>query len=67
MSTGRGRGGLGEADAFVDRYENADCLVGVHRDQEVNSSKALTLDLRQVSLQGTESRAVLISRVQYAE
>lgn len=32
------------------RYENADCLVGVHRDQEVNSSKALTLDLRQVSL-----------------
>ncbi|KAJ9093054.1 hypothetical protein QFC21_006547 [Naganishia friedmannii] len=27
-------------------YEQSDCLVGVHRNQDVNSSKALTLDLR---------------------
>ncbi|KAJ9105029.1 hypothetical protein QFC19_003660 [Naganishia cerealis] len=28
-------------------YEQSDCLVGVHRNQDVNSSKTLTLDLRQ--------------------
>jgi hypothetical protein len=48
----RGWEGVGDADVGLNRYENADCLVGVHRDQEVNSSKALTLDLRQVSLRG---------------
>jgi hypothetical protein len=36
----------GYADA---RYEHADGLVGVYREQEDNTSKALTLDLRQVS------------------
>lgn len=34
------------------RYEQSDCLVGVHRNQDINSSKALTLDLRQVSWTG---------------
>lgn len=31
------------------RYEHADGLVGVYREQEENSSKTLTLDLRKVS------------------
>ena len=35
-----------EAD---DRYEHADGLVGVYREQEENSSKTLSLDLRKVS------------------
>jgi hypothetical protein len=32
-----------------DRYEHADGLVGVYREQEENSSKTLSLDLRKVS------------------
>jgi structural maintenance of chromosome 1 len=32
------------------RYEHADGLVGVYREQEENSSKTLSLDLRKVSL-----------------
>jgi len=35
-----------EADG---RYEHADGLVGVYREQEENSSKTLSLDLRKVS------------------
>jgi structural maintenance of chromosome 1 len=31
------------------RYEHADGLVGVYREQEENSSKTLSLDLRKVS------------------
>lgn len=38
-----------EADSS--RYENADGLVGVYRDQDENSSRSLTLDLRKVSFQ----------------
>jgi structural maintenance of chromosome 1 len=35
--------------AQTGRYENADGLVGVYRDQDENSSRSLTLDLRKVS------------------
>lgn len=49
------------------RYENAECLVGVHRDQEVNSSKALTLDLRQVRRVGEGILFGVNVCLQYAE
>ena len=32
------------------RYEHADGLVGVYREQEENSSKTLTLDLRKARI-----------------
>jgi hypothetical protein len=37
-------------DGADSRYEHADGLVGVYREQEENSSKTLSLDLRKVSL-----------------
>jgi hypothetical protein len=37
------------------RYEHADGLVGVYREQEENSSRTLTLDLRKVSSESISS------------
>lgn len=36
---------------WMNRYEKSNSLVGIFRDQEVNSSRSLTLDLQQVRLQ----------------
>jgi hypothetical protein len=35
--------------SLMGRYEKSDGLVGVYREQEENSSRTLTLDLREVS------------------
>ena len=51
------RSSFDHTECFVSSsYEQSDCLVGVHRNQDVNSSKTLTLDLRPVSSSTIERR-----------
>jgi len=50
-----------EADS---RYEHADGLVGVYREQEENSSKTLSLDLRKVSYSSSQETE---AKLQYVE
>jgi len=50
------------------RYEHADGLVGVYREQEENSSKTLTLDLRKVGCESIRRRPAEADNVcQYVE